>query len=709
MARKPSRFWHPARRLWSEAKQVARATVSTRKRPATLDDVRPRLQHYLRAIYGDVFSVESIAPRKQHAALKLVRNAARTVSGSDQKSSSESDERCVRLPATLPSCSGDASPLERYRVLAVQHVERVRRQTSEYARRSSVGLERDLFLLAESVAIDAQIAATQPGLERVLHSARQEALLRRKRARVRSPLLAHFERIVHSSWTTQQSSEADGASHNTIGNNSPEQNLEWARTNARELFTRYGNAEARRYKPARSLTLWSTAIQSAVRDDSPQLTVLDYQGHDHEIPNPMKASETTILPPNTSARSNKGSTPDNSEADQSEIDATARKSEGEQHGADSRDTADAADDQSKGSNTNPDASNRSDKQPENQNDSASDRQSDAQESDGDQSSGAPGAGTTHSVNADVAGDVSETPAANAIRYPEWDFSKQGFTEPGSLVHVTDAEIGEASWARSVLQQHAREVQRAKRQFERLRSARQRLRRQTQGEELDLDACVEAMVDRRMRVAPSDRLYAHVRPGRRELAISLLLDLSGSTADVVVGDQRVIDIERIAALIAMQAFDSLGDDYNVLAFSSSGSQNVQVRNIRAFGERGALDAQGRVSALEPHGTTRLGAAVRHAAATLMKHHAPHKLLLILTDGKPHDYDWYFTDYAVQDTRQAIMHARTEGIHPFCITVDAAEGETYLPEIFGSAGYRVVSAPAQLPNALLQAVQRMLGNG
>ncbi|MGV3707371.1 MAG: VWA domain-containing protein [Gemmatimonas sp.] len=708
MARKPSRFWHPARRLFSDAQEAARVALATRTQPASLDEVRPRLQHYLRAIYGDAFSIESIAPGRQHIALKLLRNAARTVSGSDSKSNSESDERCVRLPATLPPCAGNASALERYRVLAVQHVERVRRQTSAFARRSSHGLERDLFLLAESVAIDAQIAATQPGLEHVLHTARQEALLRRQRARVRSPLLAHFERLVQSSWNAASSVNSSAAPDERAVN-SPEENLAWARTHARELLARYGSTAARQYTSARALTLWSTAVNSAVRDDSPQPTVLDYQGHDHEVPNPMKASESTILPPNTSARSNKGSTPDNSEANQSEIDATARKSESQQNGAESQDASHEADEQSQVSNTNPDASNRSSKQSESQNDSANESPSDARESDGDQSSGTPGAGTTHSVNADVAGDANATPDANAIRYPEWDFSKQGFTENGSLVHVSDAVVGEASWALSVLQQHAREVQRAQRQFERLRSARQRLRRQTQGEELDLDACVEAMVDRRMRVAPSDRLYAHVRPGRRELAISLLLDLSGSTADVVIGDQRVIDIERIAALIAMQAFDALGDDYNVLAFSSSGSQNVQVRNVRAFGERGKLDAQGRVSALEPHGTTRLGAAVRHAAATLTRHHAPHKLLLILTDGKPHDYDWYFTDYAVQDTRQAILHARTEGIHPFCITVDAAEGETYLPDIFGSAGYRVVSSPAQLPNALLLAVQRMIGNG
>ena len=134
---------------------------------------------------------------------------------------------------------------------------------------------------------------------------------------------------------------------------------------------------------------------------------------------------------------------------------------------------------------------------------------------------------------------------------------------------------------------------------------------------------------------------------------------------------------------------------------------RVHTLKEFGESNSKLVLQRISALEPHGTTRLGSAIRHATATLSKHPAPHRLLLILSDGKPSDYDWYFTDYAIQDSRQAIMQARLDGIHPFCITVDSADDESYLPEIFGSAGYRVVSRPSQLSQALLQAVQRMIG--
>jgi nitric oxide reductase NorD protein len=162
------------------------------------------------------------------------------------------------------------------------------------------------------------------------------------------------------------------------------------------------------------------------------------------------------------------------------------------------------------------------------------------------------------------------------------------------------------------------------------------------------------------------------------------------------------------LVATAAFDALGDDYSILAFSSEGASNVRVHTLKSFGESNSSLVLQRIGALTPDGTTRLGAAVRHATALLSNHPAPHRLLLILSDGKPHDYDLYSVDYAIQDSRHAVMNARLQGIHPFCITVDGSEGASYLAEIFGSAGYRVVSRPSQLSQALLLAVQRLIGN-
>ncbi|MBC8086826.1 MAG: VWA domain-containing protein, partial [Phycisphaerae bacterium] len=130
-------------------------------------------------------------------------------------------------------------------------------------------------------------------------------------------------------------------------------------------------------------------------------------------------------------------------------------------------------------------------------------------------------------------------------------------------------------------------------------------------------------------------------------------------------------------------------------------------LKEFGEKNSSQVLERIGALAPRGTTRLGAAIRHATAMLADHRAPHRLLLIISDGKPYDYDWYWTEYAIQDSRHAVMSARLQGIHPFCITVDTDDDEAYLSEVFGTGGYRVVTRPSQLAQALLLAVQRMIG--
>ena len=106
--------------------------------------------------------------------------------------------------------------------------------------------------------------------------------------------------------------------------------------------------------------------------------------------------------------------------------------------------------------------------------------------------------------------------------------------------------------------------------------------------------------------------------------------------------------------------------------------------------------------------RLGAAVRHATRQLARQSAGHRLLLILSDGRPNDVDRYQGPYGVEDSRQAIFEARASGVYPFCITVDHQASE-YLPRIFGAAGHTIVQRPEQLPTALLTVVQALIRRG
>lgn len=290
-------------------------------------------------------------------------------------------------------------------------------------------------------------------------------------------------------------------------------------------------------------------------------------------------------------------------------------------------------------------------------------------------------------------------------YPEWDF-RRGHHEPrGVAVRERAPAEGDPAWATVELARNAVLLRRVRERFDRLRARRVRLGRQREGDELDLSAVVRALVDVRAGQVPDDRLYVAVHPARRGLAIALLADASGSTETSVNETERVIDVERTALLVASEAFDALGDLYAIMSFTGKGAAAVRLTTIKDFAEANGTAVRSRIAALEPSGFTRLGAAIRHATARLSRQPAGHRLLLILSDGVPHDLDHYVDQYAIEDSRQAIAEARARGVYPFCLTIDR-QGSEYLSRIFGPAGHTILRHPEQLPTALLGVVRRLL---
>lgn len=292
-----------------------------------------------------------------------------------------------------------------------------------------------------------------------------------------------------------------------------------------------------------------------------------------------------------------------------------------------------------------------------------------------------------------------------IRYREWDEYSERFRPDEVTVHARIAAEQDDRWATELLQAHAPLVRQVRARFAPLRAQRIRLRAQRSGDELDLDACVAALVDMQRGQPPTDRLYRTTKPARRTLAIMLLVDVSGSTSAQVADGRTVLDVERLTVLLASEALEELGDPYAVLAFSGSGRSDVRVHTVKAFGEHDSALVRRRVSALASASNTRLGAALRHATAKLNAQPAERRLLLLLSDGQPNDIGGYQGSYAVGDSRHAVLEARASGVHLFCLTVDREEQE-YLPHLFGVNGYRILRSPEQLPSALLHVVTQSL---
>ena len=239
----------------------------------------------------------------------------------------------------------------------------------------------------------------------------------------------------------------------------------------------------------------------------------------------------------------------------------------------------------------------------------------------------------------------------------------------------------------------------------LRAHRVRLTRQLDGDEIDLEAWIEAVADFRAGLPMSQALYQTHRPMRRDMAILLLIDISGSTDGWVSGNRRIIDVEREALLLVCIALEGLGEPYAVQAFSGEGPDHVTVRAIKGFDEKYSNDIALRIAALEPEHYTRAGAAMRHASALLMRQAARHRLLLLLSDGKPNDRDDYEGRYGVEDLRQSVVEAQLQGISPFCLTIDR-HAAAYLPQVFGAHRYALLSRPERLPTVLLDWMKRLM---
>lgn len=292
-----------------------------------------------------------------------------------------------------------------------------------------------------------------------------------------------------------------------------------------------------------------------------------------------------------------------------------------------------------------------------------------------------------------------------IRYPEWDFRIQAYREAATTVRLLSPQLGSQKWVDDTLATHGAILNAIRRRFEMLRARRVWQRKQVDGDEIDLDAYTEGYADFRAGSPMPEALYQTRRSEDRNLAITLLIDISGSTDSWVSAHRRIIDVEREALLLVCIALEGMGEPYSVQAFSGEGPQAVTLRQIKGFNEPYSNEIALRISALAPEHYTRAGAAIRHATAELMKQPAAHRLLLLLSDGKPNDKDNYEGRYGVEDMRQAVTEASLQGIFPFCLTIDRQAG-SYLPRVFGAHQYALLSKPQLLPTVLLDWLKRLV---
>ena len=295
----------------------------------------------------------------------------------------------------------------------------------------------------------------------------------------------------------------------------------------------------------------------------------------------------------------------------------------------------------------------------------------------------------------------------AYVYPEWDGGIQDYRLKWCRVIERPGEEGGQDFAQRVLEQHAPAIRVLRRYFETMRpTGLQRVHGYDHGEHVDLDAAIRHVAERRAGIDPSDRIYDRRDKRQRQVAVAFLVDMSGSTGrQLETGQRRVIDVEKEGLIVLTEALEAIGDQYALYGFSGQGRHQVDFMVLKDFSDTRRYQIGQRIAAMTPLQQNRDGAAIRHAVQKLLRCPARHRLLVLLSDGRPLDGD-YGEEYALEDTRMALREARQQGISPFCLTIDQ-QASGYLKRMYGDVQYLVLDDILTLPDRLPRVYQRLTG--
>ena len=277
----------------------------------------------------------------------------------------------------------------------------------------------------------------------------------------------------------------------------------------------------------------------------------------------------------------------------------------------------------------------------------------------------------------------------AWRFNEWDCHRQAYKKNWCVLREVTVPPADLAFFRRCMHRHHGLIKRLRRTFEALRGEQALLRKQPHGDDIDLDAVIDGQADRAAGREMPTGLFVKQRKAARNIAVAFMVDMSGSTKG------WINDAEREALLLLAESLETLGDRYAIYGFSGWTRKRCEVYVIKRFDDAYDDTVKARICGITPKDYTRMGAPIRHLTRILTDMDARIKLLITLSDGKPDDYDLeYRGAYGIADTRQALIDAKTVGIHPYCITIDS-EGPDYLPQMYGAVNYSVIDDVQRLP--------------
>jgi len=305
---------------------------------------------------------------------------------------------------------------------------------------------------------------------------------------------------------------------------------------------------------------------------------------------------------------------------------------------------------------------------------------------------------TEQVESELEEIEKESRFRRTVHYDEWDHTLEDYKKEWCRVREIEMPSTSLLFYDRTVKEHYGMVSLLRRHFGMLRPDRiKRFFREERGDDLDLDALIESVIERQAGVAPSDRVYIRRDKKLRDVSVAFLVDMSSSTGELLPSGKSIIDVEREGLVMMAEALESIGDRWAVYGFSSERRDKVDFHVIRDFDEPFNDEVKMRFDGIKPMAQTRLGAAIRHANRLLKRQNSLIRLLILLSDGRPYDVDYGDVDYAVEDTKMALWEGRTKGINSYCITVDK-KSRDYLSHMYGEANYTIIDNIDALPISL-----------
>lgn len=317
--------------------------------------------------------------------------------------------------------------------------------------------------------------------------------------------------------------------------------------------------------------------------------------------------------------------------------------------------------------------------------------------------------TAHSIyqadfieNTTIAESAESESNGYYINYDEWNYKDRSYKENFCKVYPKTQLKTDSTFYKKTLNDNRSTLMGLRKMLTTVNNKYQQQRRQSQGEELDIDAITDLFVDVKSGHTPSENIYLSKRKKEKDLSILLLLDISLSSDGYAAGN-RVIDVEKQVSILFGEILNEFNIDFSIDCFYSKTRNHSSYLTLKGFDENWDT-AKYKVGAIEPSGYTRIGAALRHSGALLDKRDTKNKWVILISDGKPNDYDKYEGKYGINDVKQALRELNERQINSYALAIEA-QAKYYLPQMFGQNHYQILTNPVELLQSLVKLYEKI----